>query len=119
MSKLNILSKLSTLTWRIYFLANEFPDDEKYGLRSQMTRAMISVRLNIREGNTFRDNNKVRFFKIARGSLEEVDECLLIAKELDYITEVQFGIYRDQYWLCLNMLRKLISSVSSTKNGVD
>ena len=115
MSKLNILRELSILSMKVFQYSALFPKYEQYGLRSQLLRAMISVRLNIREGNTFYGDNKKRFFKIALGSLEEVDECMLIAKEWKYIEEVMYDNFKKQYWYCLNMLKKLISSKSSTK----
>lgn len=103
------------MTKEIYYLSNGFPENEVYNLTSQIKRAVISVRLNIREGNTFRNKNRLAHFQRALGSIEEVDECMIIAKELSYITDNQFIIYRENYWLCLNMLRKLISSICSIK----
>ncbi|GAG81211.1 unnamed protein product, partial [marine sediment metagenome] len=82
MSELSLLSDLSLLSKEIYYLSKKFPQDEIYNTTSQMKRAMISVRLNIREGNVFFDKRKITHFQRALGSLVEVDECMMIAQEM-------------------------------------
>jgi len=113
MSKLTIIEDLKTLTKIIYELSKNFPPDEKFNTTSQMKRAIISVRLNIREGNVFETKKKVNFFKIALGSLNEADECVIIAFENKWIEDSVFEYYKSVYWLCLNKLRKLILSIHS------
>ena len=113
MSKLNILNELSMLSNMIFIDSKSFPDYEKYGLRSHLLRAIISVRLNIREGNVFGNKNKKRFFMIAKGSLEEAQECLCIANEWKYIDDITLDTLMNQYWKCNNMLNKLIQSICS------
>jgi four helix bundle protein len=75
------------LVKEIYRVSRYFPDTERYGLVSQLTRAAISVPANIAEGNaraTRRDY--AQFVSIARGSLAEVETYLIIAVELGYIS---------------------------------
>jgi len=113
MSRLNLLNELSLLSQMIFIDSKAFPDYEKFGLRSQLLRAIISVRLNIKEGNVFENKNKRRFFLIAKGSLEETEECILIANEFKYIDDLTFETLMKQYWKCSNMLNKLINSLNS------
>jgi four helix bundle protein len=49
--KLNVWQNSRDLAKRIYILTNEFPEEEKFGLVSQMRRAIISVSSNIAEGS--------------------------------------------------------------------
>ncbi|MCG8525116.1 MAG: four helix bundle protein [Opitutales bacterium] len=72
----------------IYRLTDSFPNSETYGLTSQLRRAAISVLANIAEGFKKRGRaDKARFYNIAQGSLEESTYYLILATDLNYITE--------------------------------
>lgn len=80
-----------SLLLEIYQLTRLFPKYEQFGLTSQIRRASISITSNIAEGfkrPTRRD--KARFYWIANSSLSEVQNQLLIARDLSYITEKSF-----------------------------
>ena len=56
----------------VYKSSHDFPDFERFGLRSQFTRAAVSVAANIAEGyKKLSKTDKLRFFNISQGSLEE------------------------------------------------
>ena len=97
MSKLSLMSDLSILSKKVYSISKKFPEDEKFNTISQVKRAVISVRLNIREGNVFYDARKRTHFERALGSLVEVDECFFIAKEFEYF---DFMDNQDETVLC-------------------
>ncbi|MCK8603899.1 four helix bundle protein [Desulfoferrobacter suflitae] len=62
-----------------------FPKDERYGLTSQIRRAGASIAANIAEGFKKRTKpDKIRFYNIAQGSLEECRYYLILANDLDY-----------------------------------
>jgi four helix bundle protein len=73
---------------RIYTIANGFPARENYGLRSQITRAAVSVPANIAEGRA-RSTAKdfAHFLVLARSSLMEVETLLEIAVRRNYTTK--------------------------------
>lgn len=82
------------LVWReahklvlmVYGLTKDFPDTEKYGLVSQMRRAAVSIPANIAEGfKRHGIQDKIRFYNIAEGSLEELKYFLILSKDLMYI----------------------------------
>lgn len=69
----------------IYKLTSTFPPEEKFGLTSQMRRASISIAANIVEGFPKRGiKDKLRFFNISQGSLEECRYFLILTKDLNY-----------------------------------
>ena len=73
----------------IYILTNDFPSDEKFGLVSQIKRAVISIPSNIAEGvSRYSDKDSSRFIDIALGSMAEVETQLIISKELNFINNI-------------------------------
>ncbi|MGC4036496.1 MAG: four helix bundle protein [Chitinophagaceae bacterium] len=73
------------LVKKLYQLTKQFPPDERYGLISQMSRAVVSIPANIAEGSSRNsDKDYARFLQIALGSAFEVQTYLIIAKELNF-----------------------------------
>ncbi|EAQ41887.1 four helix bundle protein [Polaribacter sp. MED152] len=84
--KLKIWSQGIIIVKEIYKVAKKLPDDEKFGLKSQITRAAVSIPSNIAEGSS--RNSEVefkRFLEISIGSLFEVETQLIIIQELGLI----------------------------------
>jgi len=82
---LEVWQKAHALVLDIYRLTANFPDHERYGLRSQMQRAAVSIPANIAEG--FRKHGaaeKARFYNISQCSLEETRYYLILAQDLKY-----------------------------------
>lgn len=86
--KLNVWQEAKKLVVDVYHLLDEFPKFEKYALCDQIRRAIVSVPSNIAEGcGRVSIREQVHFLEIAYGSLLEAFNQLLIAIELNYITE--------------------------------
>ncbi|MCQ2132217.1 MAG: four helix bundle protein [Bacteroidaceae bacterium] len=72
----------------VYKLTANFPNTEKYGLCSQFQRAAISIAANIAEGYKKKSSSdKLRFYNISQGSIEECRYYIILSKDLKYITE--------------------------------
>jgi len=106
--KLDVWKLSMTFTKSIYELTNSFPEEEKFGLTSQIRRASVSITSNIAEGNSrITGKEQARFSEISYGSLLEVLNQLIIATELKYISETK-----------LNNLRPLIEEISNKLNSL-
>ena len=71
---------------KVYVIVPSLPTDEKFGIRSQLTRASISIPANIAEGNAKRsEKDKKRFAEIALGSAFELETHLLIIKKRNWV----------------------------------
>ncbi|MCC6726044.1 MAG: four helix bundle protein [Saprospiraceae bacterium] len=86
--KLDVWQKGRLFIKSIYLISKKFPADERFGMTQQIRRACTSINCNIAEG-TSRHSGKdqARFTEIAFGSLMEVLNLLIIASDLEYITE--------------------------------
>jgi four helix bundle protein len=72
----------------IYALCNKLPESEKYGIISQLKRAVISVPANIAEGAARSTQKEFAYFlAISNGSLSEIDTFLSIITELSMLKE--------------------------------
>jgi four helix bundle protein len=84
---LRVWQQAMKLTADIYRSTENFPRHELYGLRQQVRRAAVSVASNIAEGKGHRsDKEFVHFLFHARGSLLELQTQLLIAEDLQYLS---------------------------------
>ena len=80
-----VWQKSIELVVRIYQITKSLPDDEKFGLISQMRRAAVSISSNIAEGNgRVSRNDYVRFLNYAVGSCNELDTQVEISRRLEY-----------------------------------
>lgn len=95
----------------IYNLTKSLPDEEKYGLTSQLRRAAVSVPSNIAEGAARHSKKEFcRFLYIALGSLAETETQLEIASRLGFISDLK--AIEDQSIYIRRMILKLIQSLT-------
>jgi len=74
----------------VYKLTKKFPKEEMYVLTSQFRRSSVSIAANIAEGYKKKGvKDKLRFYNIAQGSLEECRYFLILAKDLEYTTSTK------------------------------
>ena len=100
--------KAKDLSLSIY---QSFKTCRDYGFRDQIQRAVISIMNNIAEGFE-RNTNKefINFLYIAKGSSGEVRSMLIIARELEYISEVKF---KSQFEKCTEVSKILSGLIKS------
>ena len=110
--RLEVWKRSYALTLEVYKSTKAFPVSETYGITSQIRRAAISVSSNIAEGcGRGGDPDLIRFLKIARGSLCEVQCQLMLAADLGYGNPMLLGqLEREAQEIGL-MLRGLICSL--------
>lgn len=86
--KLDVWQKAVLFANRVYELTRPFPDDERFGLTSQMRRAAVSISSNIAEGSSrSSDKDFSRFIEIAYGSVMEVVSQASIPKTQSFSKE--------------------------------
>ena len=73
---------------KVYGLVVKFPIEERYGLRSQMTRSAVSIASNIAEGSAKKsDKDNARSCQIALGSAFELETQALMVRKLGWVDE--------------------------------
>lgn len=83
---LNAWKESHLLVLEIYKITSNFPKEEMFGVISQLKRASSSITANIAEGFArYHYKDKIRFYYQARGSAAEVQNFLLLAKDLHFI----------------------------------
>jgi len=98
----------------IYALTRHFPDEERYGLTSQIRRAAVSIPSNIAEGyGRVHRGDYVRFLSNARGSLCEVETQLLLSVRLGYRPREEMVPIWQQTQQVGKLLSGLIRSLQS------
>jgi four helix bundle protein len=88
--ELKVWQQAHELALAVYQVTGRFPQEELYGLTSQLRRSCSSIPANLAEGcGRNGDAEFARFFSIAAGSASELEYHLLLAKELDLINPRQ------------------------------
>ena len=82
----------------VYRVTGHFPEVERFGLISQFRRAAVSIEANIAEGyKKLSKADKLRFFNISQGSLEECRDYIILSRDLDFLQKGEFEA------LCMNI----------------
>ena len=91
----------------IYKIIMSWPDRERYGLISQVTRAAVSIPSNIAEGSSRKSEKEL---EIALGSAFELETQLILSKEINYLSESKLNeILAD-----LSIIQKQLNSLITT-----
>jgi len=104
------------LTKVVYETTNRMPQEERFGLISQMRRAVVSVASNIAEGNargTLKDY--IRFLVMARGSLAELETQMTIAEKLGMTTTPH--LFWDRFTETDRLVQGLIRSLKNKQTS--
>jgi len=111
---LNTWKEGHKLVLLIYKYTGDFPPKENFSLIDQMRRAAVSVTSNIAEGFTRNTNKeKCQFYSMAQGSLAELQNQLLIAKDVNYLKKELFQEIANQTVI----VNKLINGLKRIRNN--
>ena len=89
---LDVWKEAHKLTLLVYKETKTFPKDEMFGLVSQIRRAVVSIESCIAEGFArYHYKDRLNFYYDARGSVAEVESQAITAKDLKYLTELEFN----------------------------
>lgn len=113
---LNAWKEGHKLVLMIYKITENFPDKERFSLTNQMRRSAVSITSNIAEGfsrNTNKD--KHQFYSMSLGSLTELQNQLLIARDVKYTEENEFQKIIDQTIVVSKLINGLKRIIHNTK----
>ncbi len=103
------------LVLAVYKITKKFPKQATYILTDQMCRSAGSITANIAEGfpkKTSKD--KIRFYNISQGSLCELQNHLLVARDIDYISEEEFNMFWEQTTTVQKLINGLIKNLKTS-----
>ena len=110
--KLSAWQDAKNLAILVYGITKIYPDEEKYGLISQIRRCSISVCSNIAEGSSrSTKNDQAHFYTMAYGSLMELLNQCIISYELSFISESHYTEIRIE-------IEKISYKVNELRNSI-
>lgn len=110
---LNAWKEAHKLVLAVYGITKTFPKEEVFRLVSQLCRAVVSITSNIAEG--FSRNytkEKYQFYSMALGSLTEIENQIIIAKDLKYINQEAYFNIQNQIIIVNKLIHGLMKTVS-------
>lgn len=102
------------LVLSVYLFTKSFPKEEMFGLVSQMRRSAVSITSNIAEGFSRQSyKEKIQFYYIARGSLTELQNQLLIARDVKYLPQ---EVFKESAEKSVQVLKIMNGLIKASKN---
>ncbi|MDE1966637.1 MAG: four helix bundle protein [Patescibacteria group bacterium] len=98
-------------------MTRKFPKEKLFGLAGQMRRSAVSITSNIAEGfgrRTYKD--KAHFYYQARGSMSELENQLILSRDISYISEKDYNEASDRISSAHRLLQGLITKTNSLSN---
>ena len=113
--KLEVWQKAINWAEDVYSVSATFPNEERFGLTSQLQRAAVSIASNIAEGSgRVSDKDFARFIEVSYGSLMEAICQVRLAQRLGYLTEENL----DKLQIDAEELARMLSGLrNSLKEG--
>jgi four helix bundle protein len=104
------------LVLMVYKETENFPEKERYGITDQMRRAIASFTSNIAEGFSRRSSKeKNRFYDMAQASLVELQNQLIIAKDVGYLSNEKFKMLAEQSIAANKLVNGLLRATKDKK----
>jgi four helix bundle protein len=120
--ELKIWQKSRNLAKEVYTLTKNYPEEERFGLLSQIRRAAVSIPSNIAEGsgrNSIRDFR--RFLNIALSSAFELETQIILSFDLNYVAEKDYMEFSEKIQEIQKMIygfRKTLSKINKVYNFI-
>lgn len=110
-TKLDVYQVTRMLVVNCYRVSRQFPIEERFAMMQQIRRASLSVHLNLAEGSSRKSKaERTRFFEVSRSSVVEIDACLEMAVELNYVRFDDLKELGDSIVKTFKMLSGMINS---------
>ena len=107
-AKLEVWKRSVKLVTEVYKFTGHYPQEERYGLVTQMRRSAVSIPSNIAEGVARKTTKEyIQFLYISKGSLSELDTQLEISKNLGYVNPTNYKGMIDE----LNEISRMLSGL--------
>lgn len=111
---LTVWQKSMNLVVLIYELTEKFPQEEIYGLTSQIRRSAVSIPSNIAEGRQRGSKRDfLRFLRIAQASASELETQIEIAKQLPNTSKIDYAEAESLLTEVLKMLYVMLRNMKS------
>lgn len=112
--KLRVWEQSHELTLLLYSQTKTFPNDEKYGLISQIRRASASIPTNIAEGcGKIGDRDFARYLNISFGSASELEYLMILSRDLEYLSNDAFLSISSEIIAIKKQLYHLIKKINA------
>jgi four helix bundle protein len=103
----------------IYHVTKGYPREETFGLTNQIRRAAASITANIAEGYIrLSQKEKLRFYNISQGSLEETKNFIVLSKDLGYITVIEKEELYNRATEIGKLLNSYIRQINTPTNSI-
>ena len=113
-SDLTVWQEGHNLVLLVYKRTKNFPSEEKFSLTNQVRRAAVSITSNIAEGfGRQSEKDRLHFYAMSRGSLLELQNQLLIARDIELLTPDDFTELSEQTIIVHKLLNGLIRSIKN------
>jgi four helix bundle protein len=112
-TELKVWQRSHSLVLSVYRMTTGFPQNERYGLISQVRRSALSVPTNIAEGSKrLTSHEYARFLNMAEASLAETEYLLLVSRDLEYIASAAVNV-------CFSDVAELASMLHGLRKKVE
>jgi four helix bundle protein len=113
-TELKVWQRAHALALEVYRISAGFPPDERFGVISQLRRAITSVPTNIAEGSRRQGQQEyARFLNIAQGSAAEAEYLLILSRDLGYLSPAAF----DRLTADLDEVARMLHGLRSKVEG--
>ena len=114
LKELIVWQKAMSVAEDIYKITKHFPSEEKFGLTSQIRRAVVSIPSNIAEGQARKSSKEFKqFLYIAKASNAEVETQIELAFRLKFINKEDYNLIVSKCDEISKMLQSLVSKIKT------